>query len=240
MENRNFLMDTQWNTIHYPEKPTGFGILIIGDERHFVDESKCFWTQNEGKLAIINHFKKTGYTIFSSNLYGRNWGSENAVELARRLYNQVIRSEILNNKIHIVAEGMGALVALKLMEKMKGQIRSVVFLNPILSLKSHIEQEREYKFFYKKLMRELIVAHNTDQASLEEEFQNTPLKVNFEFGVPIKIIHVMSNGKSYNQSKQMQQILTKTGINPIYIVPEKKQQLSHMMIRFFNKYEKDL
>lgn len=57
-------MDTQWNTIHYPEKPTGFGILIIGDERHFVDESKCFWTQNEGKLAIINHFKKTGYTIF--------------------------------------------------------------------------------------------------------------------------------------------------------------------------------
>lgn len=74
-------------------------------------------------------------------------------------------------------------------------------------------------------MRELIVAHNTDQASLEEEFQNTPLKVNFEFGVPIKIIHVMSNGKSYNQSKQMQQILTKTGINPIYIVPEKSSSL---------------
>src|SRR5438046_1276657 len=40
MENRNFQMDTQWNIIHYTEKPTGFGILIIGDERHFVDEHK--------------------------------------------------------------------------------------------------------------------------------------------------------------------------------------------------------
>jgi hypothetical protein len=240
MENRNFLIDAQWNTIHYPEKPTGFGILIIGDERHFVDEGKCFWTQNEGKLAIINHFKKTGYTTFSSNLYGRNWGSEEAVELAQRLYHQVIRSEILNNKIHIVAEGMGALVALKLMEKMKGQLRSVVLLNPILSLKGHIEQEKEYKFFYKKLMRELIVAHQTDQETLETEFQNTPLEVNLELGVPIKIIHVMSGGKSYNQSKQMQEMLSNTEINPIYIVPEKKQQLSQMMIRFFSKYEKDL
>jgi hypothetical protein len=240
MENRNFLIDAQWNTIHYPEKPTGFGILIIGDERHFVDEGKCFWTQNEGKLAIINHFKKTGYTIFSSNLYGRNWGSEEAVELAQRLYHQVIRSEILNNKIHILAEGMGALVALKLMEKMKGQLRSVVLLNPILSLKSHIEQEKEYKFFYKKLMRELIVAHQTDQETLEIEFQNTPFEVNLELDVPIKIIHVLSGGKSYNQSKQMQEILLKTEINPIYIVPEKKQQLSQMMIKFFNNYEKDL
>ncbi|MDF2854708.1 MAG: hydrolase [Neobacillus sp.] len=240
MDNRNFLIDAQWNTIHYPEKPTGFGILIIGDERHFVDEGKCFWTQNEGKLAIINHFKKTGYTTFSSNLYGRNWGSEEAVELAQRLYHQVIRSEILNNKIHIVAEGMGALVALKLMEKMKGQLRSVVLLNPILSLKGHIEQEKEYKFFYKKLMRELIAAHQTDQETLETEIQNTPLEVNLELGVPIKIIHVMSGGKSYNQSKQMQEMLSNTEINPIYIVPEKKQQLSQMMIRFFSKYEKDL
>ncbi len=240
MENRNFLMDAQWNTVHYPEKPTGFGILIIGDERHFVDESKCFWTQNEGKLAIINHFKKTGYTIFSSNLYGRNWGSEEAVELAQRLYHQVIRSEILNNKIHIVAEGMGALVALKLMEKMKGQLRSVVMLNPILSLKEHLNQEKEYKFFYKKLMRELMAAYHKDQNTIESQLQNTQLELNLEFGVPVKIIHVLSGGKSYNQSKQMQQILSKTEINPIYIVPEKKQQLSYMIIRFFNKYEKDL
>jgi hypothetical protein len=240
MENRNFQMDTQWNIIHYPEKPTGFGILIIGDERHFVDESKCFWSQNEGKLAIINQLKESGYTIFSSNLYGRNWGSDQAVDLAQRLYQQVIRSEILNNKIHLIAEGMGALVAVRLMEKMQGQLRSVVLLNPILSLKKHIELEKEHKFFYKKLMREVTAAHKVDPLLLVKEIESMDDEVKLQFGVPIKIIHVMSSGKSYNQSKQLQHLLANTDISPTYIVPEKKQQLGNMIKRFFNQYEKVL
>ena len=56
MESRNFRLDTEWNIIHYPEKPQGFGILVIGDERHFVDQNSSFWLQNEGKkdkLTII-------------------------------------------------------------------------------------------------------------------------------------------------------------------------------------------
>ncbi|MEH7181218.1 hydrolase [Neobacillus vireti] len=240
MENRNFQMDTQWNVIHYPEKPTGFGILIIGDERHFVDENKCFWSQNEGKLAIINQFKESGYTIFSSNLYGRNWGSDHAVELAQRLYQQVIRSEILNNKVHLIAEGMGALVAVRLMEKMEGQLRSVVLLNPILSLKKHIALEKEHKFFYKKLMRELAAAYKKDQATLEMELENMNDEVNLNLGVPVKIINVISSGKSYTHSKLLQEILAKTQISPTYIVPEKKQQLGYMMKKFFNQYEKVL
>ncbi|MEH7013546.1 hydrolase [Neobacillus niacini] len=240
MENRNFQMDTQWNIIHYPEKPTGFGILIIGDERHFVDESICFWTQNEGKLAIINQLKESGYTIFSSNLFGRNWGSDHAVELAQRLYQQVIRSEILNNKVHLIAEGMGALVAIRLMEKMKGQLRSVVLINPILSLKKHIELEKEHKFFYKKLMRELTTAYKMDQVTLEKELQNMEDEVRLDRDIPIKIIHVMFSGKSYNQSKQLQQLFTNTKISPTYIVPEKKQQLGNMMKKFFNQFEKVL
>jgi hypothetical protein len=237
MENRNFQMDTQWNIIHYPEKPTGFGILILGDERHFVDESKCFWTQNEGKLAIVNQLKEKGYTIFSSNLYGRNWGSEIAVELAQRLYEHVIRSEILNNKIHILAEGMGALVAISLMEKMKGRIRSIILLNPILSLKYHLEHEKEHKFFYKKLMRELVTAHQVNQKELEEKIFSMEDHVNLQFGCPIKIIHVLSGGKSYNQSKLYNQIISGSEINPVFILPEKKQQLGNLMLKFLNHHE---
>jgi hypothetical protein len=237
MENRNFQMDTQWNIIHYPEKPTGFGILIIGDERHFVDESKCFWTQNEGRLAIVNQLKEKGYTIFSSNLYGRNWGSNNAVELAERLYQHVIRSEILNNKIHILAEGMGALVAISLMEKMKGRIRSIILLNPIISLKNHLEQEKEHKFFYKKLMRELVAAHQMDQHVLQTHIFSMDDKINLQFGCPVKIIHVLSGGKSYNQSKVYHQIISDPEINPTFILPEKKQQLGNMMLKFFNNHE---
>ncbi|EKN65394.1 hydrolase [Neobacillus bataviensis LMG 21833] len=237
MENRNFQMDAQWNIIHYPEKPTGFGILIIGDERHFVDESKCFWTQNEGKLAIVNELKDAGYTIFSSNLYGRNWGSESAVEHAQRLYHHVIRSEILNHKIHILAEGMGALVAVRLLEKMKGSIRSMILLNPILSLKYHLEQEKEHKFFYKKLMRELTNAHNMEQAQMESTVFSMEDIVHLEFNCPVKIIHVLAGGKSYTQSKLYQQIIKSPVINPTYILPEKKPQLGKIFIKFLTSHE---
>ena len=238
MENRNFQMDTEWNTIHYPDKPTGFGILVIGDERHFVDENKCFWTQNEGKLSIINQLRNSGYTIFSSNLYGRNWGSENAVELAQRLYQHVIRCEILNHKIHILAEGMGALVALRLMGKMKEQIRSVVLLNPILSLKFHLNLEKEHKFFYKKLLRELSAAYQIDQKIFENDnLSNMVELIKLDGDIPIKIIHVLSGGKSHNQTKQYQKIISEQEISPHYILPEKKQQLGTIFIKFFNKNE---
>ena len=60
MESRNFQLDTEWNIIHYPEKPQGFGILIIGDERHFVDGNTSFWMQNEGKQYAIKIFTKSG------------------------------------------------------------------------------------------------------------------------------------------------------------------------------------
>ncbi|NRD78416.1 hydrolase [Bacillus sp. BRMEA1] len=237
MENRNFQMDTQWNIVYYPEKPTGFGILIIGDERHFVDESKSFWTQNEGKCTVLDQLKEKGYTIFSSNLFGRNWGSENAVELAGRLYQYIMRSEILNRKIHILAEGMGALVAIKLMEKMKESIRSVILLNPILSLKYHLEQEKEHKFFYKKLLRELTCAYQEDQKVLESTIFNLEDNINLDFGIPVKIIHVLAGGKSYNQSKQYQQILDSSKFNPTYILPEKKPQLGKICINFFTHHE---
>ncbi len=242
MENRNFQLDEEWNIIHYPEKPTGFGILLIGDERHFVDESKSFWLQNEGRLAMINQLKEAGYTIFSSNLYGRNWGSDEAAELAVRLYHYVLRSEIMNNKIHILAEGMGALVAVKLFEKLKGSIRSTVFLNPILSLKHQLEQEKEHKFFYKKLTKEIEAAYKQDYCHLEKAIFASQLNVGDE--MPVKLIHVMSGGRSYNQAKLNQQLLKKQIDNHVvqtsFILPEKKLRLGSIIVKFFKSHEKVL
>ncbi|MCM3570009.1 hydrolase [Neobacillus mesonae] len=240
MESRKFMMDTQWNIIYYPARPNGFGVLIIGDERHFVDEDKCFWTQNEGKQAIVNDLRDKGYTIFSSNLYGRNWGSEKAVELAHRVYEKVIRSEILNTKIHVIAEGMGALVAVKLLEKMAGSIRSLILLNPILSLKHHIEHEKEHKFFYKKLMRELTTAYETEQSVLEQEIFSMEDQIDLDAAVPVKIIHVLSGGRAYNQSKQYKKIFNSKDINPTFILPEKKLQIGKICIKFFNANESEL
>jgi hypothetical protein len=237
MDYRHFQLDTEWNVVHYPEKPTGFGILIIGDDRHFVDDEKDFWTQNEGKLSIINQLRESGYTIFSSNLYGRNWGSEKACELAERLYQYVIRSEILNHKIHLLAEGMGALVALRLMERMKGKIRSVILLNPILSLNFHLELEKENRVFYKKLIRELAAAYTMDLKMLENHIFKMEGFIELDFDVPIKIIHVLAGGKAHKQSKQYQQIITDHEINPHYLLPEKKTQLGNIITKFFNLHE---
>jgi hypothetical protein len=242
MENRNFQLDTEWNIIQYPEKPTGFGVLIIGDERHFVDESKSFWMQNEGKNAIISKLKDEGYTIFSSNLYGRNWGSDRAVQLAKRLYQHVIRSEILNEKIHILAEGMGALVALKLLREMPECLRSVVLINPVLSLKHHLEQEKTHKFFYKKLVTEIAEAYQEDSEIIVERFQNQEGIPSLNFGIPITVFHILAGGRSFNQSKISQALIdnqkgSNMPISASYMLPEKKQQLGPKIIKFYKTHE---
>lgn len=244
MDNWNFQLGNEWNILYYPEKPNGFGILIIGDENSFVDKDNSFWLQNAGKLSIIKVLKESGYTIFSSNLYGRNWGSMKAVELSQRLYQYVIRNEIINGKIHVIAEGMGALVAIKLMEKLNGQIRSIVFLNPIFSLKNHVQRERENKFFYKRLKMELESAYQVDFQELEK---NLLSKENIHLNnheIPIKTIHVLSCNRIFNQLNSNKNLLNdhwkKTGISTSYILPEKKQQLGEMIMKFLKKHEQIL
>lgn len=201
MESRNFKLDTEWNIIHYPDRPNGFGILAIGDERHFVNKKGSFWTQNEGKRSLLNIWKNEGYTVFYSNLYGRHWGSEKAVDLAMRLCSHIVRSEILNTSFHIVAEGMGALVALKLLAQNDINIRSLILINPILSLYTHLEQEKENKFFYKKLVAELEAANETEIGLLIEKMKSGKDLPAFNKDIPVKIIHVLAGNRGYKQSK---------------------------------------
>jgi hypothetical protein len=244
MENRNFRLDTEWNMIHYPHRPNGFGILILGDERHFVDSQNSFWTQNEGKRKLLQDFKQAGYTIFYSNLFGKNWGSQDAVDLAARLCAHIRRTEILNGKIHVFAEGMGALTALKLLKREQG-IRSLLLLNPILSLNKHLEQEQEHKFFYKKLLQELAAAYQVDSKEVlsylekQEDFPHIPE------GIPVKVIHVLSGNRAYKQSALLKEISQtwkdlNVDCNVCYMVPEKKPQIGNQTVQFFHKHEHDL
>ncbi|WP_445486671.1 hydrolase [Niallia sp. 03133] len=245
MENRNFQLDTEWNMIHYPPQPNGFGVLIIGDDRHYVNKTNSFWTQNEGKKQLVQSLLEKGYTIFYSNLYGKNWGSSEACNLAKRLYEFIIRTEILNQKIHIIAEGMGALIAIKLMNEMKGSIRSIVLFNPILSLIEHLEREKEHKFFFKKLCNEISIAFHLDEDELFSFLQkNKDFKLE-EADLPVKIFHILHDGKSYYQSNS----LKKTSANwekrklPIfvsYVLPEKRSAIPKQIILFFQEYEKAL
>ncbi|TRZ35790.1 hydrolase [Niallia circulans] len=246
MENRNFQLDTEWNMIHYPtQQPNGFGILIIGDDRHFVDANNSFWVQNEGKKSIIDSLRNEGYTVFSSNLYGKNWGSERSIMLAKRLYEHMIRSEILNPKIHLIAEGMGALVAIKLMMEMKEKIRSVVLFNPILSLNEHLEEEKEHKFFFKKLCNEIASAYDKNAKFIPEFLKEMKEHQLEEAGTPSKIIHILHNGKSYYQSQLLKERTRKWDQEQLpifvsYVLPEKRSAIPRQINRFFKQYEKNL
>lgn len=245
MENRNFQLDTEWNVVHYPYQPTGFGILIIGDERNFVEKDNSFWAQNEGRLPLINHLKDTGYTIFYSNLYGKNWGSEKAVKLAKQLYDYMIRCEILNEKIHLLAEGMGTLVALKLAEEMKQVIRSVVLINPIFSLKNQLEHEKNHKFFYKKLLKEIAASYEIDYQDVENQFLKGDDQLGFPGDSPLKIIHILAGNRSYKQSEISSQLAAKWEkegkmVSISYMLPEKKSQLSQNLIKFLKRNEQNL
>lgn len=242
MKSRNFKLDTEWNMIHYPSKPKGFGILIIGDERHFVDEKSSFWVQNEGKYAFITALKEAGYTVFYSNLYGRNWGSEKAVKLARRLYEYIIRTEIINHKIHLIAEGMGALVAMKLLEEMDECIRSAVLLNPVLSLQKHLDQEKEHVFFYKRLLKELSHSYGVEREEINDLLNKGEVGFLSNPSVPLKIIHVLAGSRAYRQSDLLRKFAVKwkdmkAPVTVSYLVPEKKAQIPYDVARFLRIHE---
>ncbi|EIJ81866.1 hydrolase [Bacillus methanolicus PB1] len=245
MEHRNFQLDTEWNIIHYPERPKGFGILIIGDDRNFVDEKSSFWMQNERKMALLRTLKQEGYTVFYSNLYGKNWGSQKAVNLAKRLYNHIMRTEIINDRIHIIAEGMGALTAIKLIKELKQHIRSVTLLNPILSLSHYLEYEKERKFFYKKLMKELARAYETEPKEVEKIILSNKNLPELHSGHPLKIIYILTRNQNYSQRNILDDLSTKWekegySVSKTYLIPEKQQQLANQIVRFMNEHEKIL
>jgi hypothetical protein len=239
MEHRTFQIDGQWNIIHYPFKPNGFAILLIGDNHHFVEENNSYWNKHQGRLSILDQLKNSGYTIFSSNFYGANWGSKKAEELAVKLYHILMKSEILNEKIHILAEGTGALTALRLMNTIGSQIRSVVLMDPCLSLKDRIVKEKENKFYYHKVLIEVADAYGIHKNDCEKMI----LGLDEEWisqEIPVHIIHVLGSidarqsllYKTYaEQGKQV-------GIS--FLLPEKRYKIPMQIQQMYRKYERTL
>ncbi|MBP3038837.1 hydrolase [Bacillaceae bacterium Marseille-Q3522] len=245
MEIRSFQLDTEWNMIHYPEKPQGFGILIIGDERHFVEKKNSYWTQNKGKLNLLRKWQSEGYTIFYSNLYQKNWGSDKAVYMAKRLYDHIVRHEIINNKIHLIAEGMGALVAIKLIRAMKGQIRSVLFLNPIFSLKNYLEQMKEETFFHKKLRKEISRSYEIEEQEVEKHIKDYSEPSLPNPHPPLCIIHLLADKRAYKQAAYSQKLVNmwnakQKNISVFLLLPEKKHAIDTKSISFFKENEQYL
>lgn len=242
IDKRTFQIDKQWNIIHLPQRPNGFAVMIIGDCSHYVDAHTSLWKQSTERAHLIQSLKEQGYTIFYSNLYGRHWGSPQAVTLAKRLYHYVMKHEILNPNIHLIAEGMGTLVALRLMEEMESQIRSALFINPCIDLKHHFNHERQNRLFFKRLMREIGSAYHVEEMEvpflIDRFFETKDLKAK----TPVKIWHaargVSFNFRDHSRPYEKRRLEINAPISLLIQVPENTFNPARAFREFFRENEK--
>jgi hypothetical protein len=66
MNFRIFILNNEYCIIHYPEKPNGFGVLIIGGEEQYVDKNDSNWLSNNSRFSILKSLIDEGlYRLLS-------------------------------------------------------------------------------------------------------------------------------------------------------------------------------
>ena len=86
---------------------------------------------------------------------------------------------------------MGALVAAKLVPLFEASFRSVVMINPCLSLKEFFNREKNNKLFYKRFLKELKKAYHLKESELEETISKIEIGNYKQMPVPTKIIYCL-------------------------------------------------
>ncbi|GAE25260.1 hypothetical protein JCM9140_1242 [Halalkalibacter wakoensis JCM 9140] len=207
---RFFRIEEQWNVIYLPERPNGFAVFLIGNNGTLVEKSTSDWEHHPEKNQFLHDLLSRGYTVIASSLFDCHWGSPKAFELFEKLYSLVLKKEILNQKVHLFAEGSGALIALRFLQAYSAKIRTCYFVNPCFSLKSFFQQEQENKLYFKRLKKEIASAYDIP---LEEVNSQTieGLSPKFVGGVvPPLSIHSHMQEKYFplqTQSRPFQQTL---------------------------------
>lgn len=236
---RVYQLDGEWTIVLVPEQPNGFGVFIFGDVSHFVDADTSFWLQNYTRATIIDELLKAGYTVYTSNLYGRHWGAPAAVRLAERIYKFVHKQEILNSRIHILAEGMGGLTANSFQHNKSSRIRSAAYFNPCMNVGDLILQEQKHKLFYKRLIKEIAHAYGVEREDVIEILDKKEIEI---ARCPVKIWHhSIKSPYSLEQIREYERLQELAG-SPIELtlLSDSYQSLGRKIIRFFQLHESNL
>ncbi|MBU9721806.1 MULTISPECIES: hypothetical protein [Bacillaceae] len=229
--------------LHLPEKPNGYAILILGDRSHYIHGEDSYWTQHPTRKELLEGFVDKGYTVFYSHQSGAHWGKADIAKVTVRLINYALKTEILNQHIHIIAEGMGALIALRLLADKNIKIRSSVFINPCISITNQLEEEEINRFFYKKMVKELIEAYNVGEEELElisNDMDKVREAINPD--VPIRILQAVYQAP-YSMEKQTRVFIKERKdkqkeIDTTFYLPGKTiNQFIQPICFFFVKYE---
>ena len=97
-----------------------------------------------------------------------------------------------------MADGMGALVALEMMNKYPECIRSVIMLNPCLDL-PNMWSLRKSISFYKRLVKELSLAYDAKEEELESKINKKSFTL-LPSCVPVKIFVSTQEKEEENSS----------------------------------------
>ncbi|HEX6923008.1 MAG TPA: alpha/beta hydrolase [Bacillales bacterium] len=241
---RTFKLDEQWCFLHLPEKPNGFAVMVIGDTNHYVNEKSSLWEEQEDRRQLLDTLLFEGYTVIYSNLYGKHWGNPDSCRLAEDLVHLIMKEETLNSGIHLLAEGMGALTALGLMENSALEIRSAAFINPCMDLNVYIKDVKETKWFYKRLLQQISEAYRVPIHSVRKLVSRAQSLEDYQSKVPVQIWH--STARTFYpfrvHSRPYERNRKKLG-SPITLllhVPERKFYFSKDICSFYKQYEKKL
>lgn len=240
MDYRIFKLNNETCIIHYPEKPNGFGVLLIGNDDQYVNEGGSSWLRNNNRLKVLRDLIDKGYTIFYSNLGGKHMGNQYAAEQAKNLYEYVKRTEILNEKIHIVSEGVGAMVVNDFLQDKPNSIRSCLLINPIFSLKWLHDMMKDQPFFYKRFLQEVANAYKIDVKKCEKIIINSG-KESFTLPCPYKIVHILEHGVKDGEWIKLYKVsldLTEGALH--VILPEKTTIITNYATKLFTLTENPL
>src|SRR5690625_1664998 len=93
-----FQLEDQWNVVYLPYRPNGFAIFLLTEHEKAVEKDTSIWEQHPERHLFLQKLLDQGYTIFTSELFGRHWGSKRACDYTERLYHFIIKNYILNQK----------------------------------------------------------------------------------------------------------------------------------------------
>ena len=242
---RYFKVGDEWSVVYLPERPNGFAIMLLGDANHYISENESFWLTHPERRAFLEQLLDNGYTIFSSHLYGAHWGSERAFEVVRSLYYLVCKQEIINRRIHVIAEGIGGLLAIKMMARMHQHLRSITLINPCLHLYRHYKQEKKQKFFLKRFIRELSQAYEIELEDIEKKLFVKNNEWKYHHHIPVQIFHDMSQQRfNFKDHSRRYEIYRKKVESPIALslqLPGKPfDYFIRKVMRFMKNHERFL
>lgn len=236
----------EWSVIYLPERPNGFAVFLLSDNGVMTRESDSDWEVHPEKELFVNGLLQRGYTIVVPPLQTTHWGSEDDFRMVLHMYHRVLKQEILNKCVHVLAEGTGALLALRWIATNGEQIRSCYFINPCFNLPAYFRQEQENKWFFKRFVKEIAKVYDEDENIVTEKYIQMISPPTIFKHVPPLSIHCDMNEKRFPLHVHSRPFLQKLAELDTYVnlrIHGNEKSFNHIAqaaYPFFKKHEAKL